>query len=440
MKRARKTAFVVFLLASIITVGFFTGCTKKEEKGEEGVVRLRFAYWGLAEEQATTRTVVDLFNKIHPDIRVRFEHTPFTYPTTILTQIAGGNAPDVFGIDSTMTSFIKKGSLLNLDTFLEKDKEIDINDYYSQVVEPFKYNGSLYALPNEFSTVVLFYNKDMFDEAGVAYPDDTWDWDTFLSAAHKLTKRDESGRPIQFGTIFHIALPLFIYQNGGRVYSEDNTRSVFNTTETVEAIDFFYNLSRKYHVTPTPAEGQAIDCFAAFPSGRAAMYYAGRWTVPQLRKDKKIAWSIAPLPKGKERASALCAHAIGVSAQCKYPEEAWKFIKFMAGEIGQSENGRLGNLIPSLKKVAESDVFLYDKEHPEEAKTNKIYLDSLSYVRTAWGWPINPHIPYEYASDILGTELEKIVVGLIPSGEAAENIEQKLNELIDKTANEKKRG
>ena len=427
----RKKACFFVILTGIVSTIFSGGCSKKAEK--EGVVKLHFAYWGLAEEQATTRKVVDLFNKTHPDIQVKFEHVVFTYPQTITTRIAGGNPPDIFGVDATMPVFMQKGSLLNLEQFLKVDKDIKIDDYYPQVVEPFRYKGNLYALPNEFSTVVLFYNKDLFDKAELSYPDETWDWDTFLSASQKLTKRDESGRPIHFGVVFHIALPIFIYQNGGRLYSEDNTRCIFNSPQTLEAIDFFLDLSRKHHVTPTPAEGQAVDCFSAFPSGMSAMYYAGRWTVPDLRKSEKIEWGIAPLPRGKERATALCAHAIGISSNSKHPEESWEFVKFMAGEVGQRENARLGNLVPSLKRVAESDVFLYDEKHVEEAKTNKIYLDSLSYTKLAWGWPINPYISYQQAADILGTEIEKVVIGTLSSQEAARNIEEKLNKLLSET-------
>ena len=206
MEGIKRKIYIFLLLIGLVPVIFSTGCAKKEERAE--VVKLRFGYWGLAEEQATTRKVVNLFNRDHPNIEVKFEHIfGRHYLRKVLTEVAGGNAPDIFGVDSTMTVFMRKGALLSLETFLKEDKEISISDYYPQVVEPLRYKGGLYALPNEFSTVVLFYNKALFDEVGLSYPDETWDWDTFLWAAKGLTKRDESGRATQFGVIFHIALP-----------------------------------------------------------------------------------------------------------------------------------------------------------------------------------------------------------------------------------------
>ncbi len=221
---------------------------------------------------------------------------------------------------------------MNLGPLIEKDKGFDLNDFYSKVVDLCKFEGRLYALPREFASVVMFFNKTMFDKYGVEHPRPDWTWDDFLEVAQRLTKdTDGDGRVDQWGYIggleWEAVRNSWIWQAGGNVFNDDLTESLMDSPEAIKAVQFVTDLVTKYHVSPRPGH-QHQDTLKMFKSGKLAMFPHSRPIVPAIREIKTFQWDVAHLPTGKERVTLIGTCGYAISAQTRYPQEAWEFLKY----------------------------------------------------------------------------------------------------------------
>ncbi|MCL5036269.1 MAG: sugar ABC transporter substrate-binding protein [Chloroflexi bacterium] len=360
--------FILLMIAVVIPVGNY-GCQRNTSD------HLKYMQWGDPKEVEITRALLKEFEKQNPDVKVDIIHAT-DYQTKLNTMLAGGTPPDVFYVNANdLLYYAEKGVLLGLNTYIEKDrKEFDIGDFYPQLIKVFSYNGDVYGIPKGFTTAVLYYNKDMFDAAGVPYPDETWDWNKFLEASKKLTKEKGMAGFRQFGIDPGFEYPLFIFQNGGRVMNDDRTRCIIDEPASVEGVQFASDLRNKYHVAPTAVE--AADSPVGLEVRGAAMAIGGRWLVPRFRRITKFKWDVAHLPRGKERSTVIYTVCYSIASGCKQPEKAWRLIKFLTGPEGQAMQSRLGLEIPSRKSVAESDAFL-DGQAPEHTR---VFLDAMEYA------------------------------------------------------------
>ncbi len=166
-----------------------------EQAAASGPTTITWAFWGSPEEAASHKIVADAFMKEHPEIQIEIWNQPWDdYFTKIQALWASGDAkviPDVAFLWPT-PRYAAEGVLENLDPFIDK-AGYNLDDYWPGLLESAKYEGSVYGFPRDIEVNVLYYNKDIFDEAGVAYPTDNWTWDDFLAAAEKLTVKDANG-------------------------------------------------------------------------------------------------------------------------------------------------------------------------------------------------------------------------------------------------------
>jgi len=166
-------------------------------------VTLRYMIWGRENEVRQEREKLAHFVQENPDIQIDLIQTGGTqYQVKLATMLAGGVAPDLFMVHEAMfPTLAENGLILPLDDLVAEDPELDLDAFFPAVVEQCRYKGVLYKLPVGFNTVVMYYNCDMFDEAGLDYPSDDWTWDDMLRMARRLTRRDEQGRPTQYGVM-----------------------------------------------------------------------------------------------------------------------------------------------------------------------------------------------------------------------------------------------
>ncbi|PIU57206.1 MAG: hypothetical protein COS88_01835, partial [Chloroflexi bacterium CG07_land_8_20_14_0_80_51_10] len=215
--------------------------------------------------------------------------------------IESGNSPDLLSIHTpaTLLGYIEKNALLDLTRYM-RHYNIDPKDFWPALRPYMEHKGKIYGLPTNCNPLVLFYNKKMFDEAGIAYPTEKWTWKDLLKVSVKLTKKNQkTGRFVQFG-LFCEDPDLFIWQNGGWRYSKDGKKCVIDSPEAKEAFRWYYDLRFKHHVMPTPSEVQNLDI-----TKKVAMFIQGRRTAMTLRKDKTLDWNIAPVPRGKYKVTKL---------------------------------------------------------------------------------------------------------------------------------------
>jgi len=257
----------------------------------------------------------------------------------------------------------------------------------------------------------LIYNKDLFDEESLSYPEGSWTDKEYLEAAKRLTVHDSAGRIKQIG-FDKIPSPItIVIQMGGDWWSEDYRKCLLDTPEAIKAFQLWYDWQEKYQVCLKQLVGGGVlndQGNFAFKEGKAGMNLVGRCEIPDLVKyiGDKFRWGVAPLPltNNSRREPIYYPAGWAISAYTKHLSEAWRFIEYLGSKEVNIKTAELGWNLPARKEVAYSEHFLYHTVtvlHPEGL--NEIFLKQVDtlYMRT-----LNPYIPITKALDeILVSEL-----------------------------------
>src|SRR5512141_50655 len=373
-----KRLMFVLVIASLI----LTACGGAQAPASSNEpVTISMMMWGDPAELEVWNQIVADFHQAKPNITVKVEVSDWdSYWTKLKTLLAGGTPPDVFAMDAPLyLDYQSRGVLLNLQPYLDKNPDL-LKGVYPQTLEAYKTPDGMYGLPRDFQTIVLFYNKDMFDAAGVEYPTADWTYDDLLTAAKKLTiDKDKDGKIDQYGIWTDTwDMELFwseaIWANGGEIISPDHTKTLIGEGGARDAWAYVDSLY-KAGVMPTPtASGEFGGDL--FQSGMAAMTTIGHWAVPGYVQ-AGINFDVVPMPKGPAgQATSVNSAGFVISKDSKNADAAFEFIKFALGEAGQTKLAQLGFAIPVRKSVAESDAYL---KQPGDLN-QKVFLDSVAFA------------------------------------------------------------
>ena len=394
-RRRGAAPFLAVVVAVVTLLGMLAPAAAQEPLSGE----ISFGFWGDPAEAGAYEAIVAAFEDQNPGIDVQIEYVPNAtdFYTRLATGYAAGLAPDVFLINyRRYGQFAARDALVPVGPLLEASEILDEEDYYPQPLEAFQFNGELMCLPQNLSSLVVYFNRDLFDAASVPYPEAGWTWDDFLAAAKALTiDIDGDGITDQHGLGVEnslIRFTPFIWQAGGELVDDLDrpTTLTIDTPEAREGIQFFIDLSLVHKVVPTEAEVLAISDEDRFINGTTAMLLQSRRVVPTLRQIQSFTWDVAPLPQHEEAAGILHSDAYCISATTQNHAAAWKFIEFANGPEGQQIAARVGRTVPSLKAVAESPVFLgprggvatgtdFDRFAPPASA--RVYLDTVPQIR-----------------------------------------------------------
>ena len=276
--------------------------------------------------EANLDTIVKAFEADNPGIKVDVKTLPYAdYFTALQTDISGGTAADVFDIEyANYAAYQANGVLAPI-------AGVDTSVYQKSLADAYATGGTQYALPSSFSNVVLYYNKDLFDAAGVGYPTKDWTWADELAAAEKLTdaKNGVWGdyQPISYNEYYKA-----VAQAGGQFLTADAKAAAFNTPEGVAAAKWLTGKSGT--VMPTAEQGAGTPDFDSklFADGKLAMWHTGIWMFGSLA-DAKFGWDIAVEPGDKQHASAMFSNAVAVSAGSKHQDAAAKWAAFLTSSV-----------------------------------------------------------------------------------------------------------
>jgi multiple sugar transport system substrate-binding protein len=395
----RKTIKMTVCFLILLTMIISSACSpKSSETSSSGKkVEIRFAFWGVPEEKEVQEKLKNRFEELHPNITVKLEHITGDYYPPLLTQIAGGNAPDVFYIGEAMVSSLAdKGVLMDLMPYAKKDN-VDFNAYFEEILKPVGVDeNKMWAFPKDTTPYMMYYNKDLFDKAGVEYPTEDWTWKEFEEKAKALTIT-ENGKKTQYGFAQDLGWTAYmtaIYRNGGNILSEDHKSFALDDPKTMEALEWFKDLMYKDGgVSPSPEglKSLGVGQQDLFNSQKAAMISGGRW-ISFFIKDVKAKWGVVPFPKNSDdAASPLLFVTLAAPKATKHPKEAWEFIKFVTSEEGQKINASTGLGMPVLKSVTESGEWLQAGEPKEHID---IYTNQMNQARNLpfhpqWGKTID---------------------------------------------------
>lgn len=345
------------------------GCAPEEDA-------LTFFFAANPDERDARIRIVDEFQRRHPDIKVRPVLSAPGVMQQLSTFCAGGKCPDVLmAWDLTYAELAARGVLLDLNTMLAGDRGFAAelkSDGIGALYDSFTFNGGQYALPEQWSGNYLFYNKRLFAEAGVSPPPRTWEqaWSftDFLNTASALTKRDRSGRATQWGFVnvwfSYYSAGLFAMNNGvpWSTPLKNPTHFNFDNDAFIEAVQFYADLANKHKVAPNASEVQSMSTPDLFASGRAAMAMGGHWRYQTFIRADGLDFDVTSLPVGPRRLgqpahSNIGSTGLAISASSQRKEQAWEFVKFATGPVGQALIGESSLFVPVLQSALNSPGF-----------------------------------------------------------------------------------
>jgi multiple sugar transport system substrate-binding protein len=337
---------------------------------------LTFFFAANPEERDRRMRIVEEFQRRHPDIKVRAVLSAPGVMQQLSTFCAGGKCPDVLmAWELTYAELADRGVLLDLNTMLARDQAFAAelrSDSIGALYDTFTFNGGQYALPEQWSGNYLFYNTRLFAEAGVPAPPTTWErpWSftEFLDTAKALTKRDGSGRATQWGFVnmwlSYYSAGLFAMNNGVSWSTplKNPTHFNFDNDAFIEAVQYYADLSNKHKVAPNASEVQSMSTPDLFAAGKAAMGLAGHWRYQTFIRAEGLDFDVAPLPVGPRRRGQPARSNIGstglaISASSQRKEQAWEFVKFATGPVGQALTGESTLFVPVLRSALNSTGF-----------------------------------------------------------------------------------
>ncbi|MBC7288662.1 MAG: sugar ABC transporter substrate-binding protein [Armatimonadetes bacterium] len=366
--------------------------------------------WVREDELASNQELVRKFQNEHPGISVRIINVPGSMEAMakLHTMVAGGEAPDVASLHGAYyLSFADSGALYDLNQFIAQDPEFDLQDFHPRLVQMCRWKGKLFSLPRYTSLYALFYNKDLFDAAGVPYPDKQgeWTWQNYLDTVRKLTLDiDGDGRKDQWGCYIDFwgaRIYPWLWQNGADLMDPGRTRLTLDTSNAIEALTFVVNLRQKYVVTPEPTPGERNEGLELFAQGKVATYISGPWDVRELRRRAHFAWDVWHLPKKKRRATMLGTENYAVMAATKHPKEAWELFKFLLSKDSQAFMAEQQENMPSRISVLKGPYLQANAGY-----NRKVFVDALEYAQAP------PNIPeWDKVQHLLQEELDLIWIG-----------------------------
>lgn len=382
-----------YLAVLICTSGLVAGCTSgggtESAGGEDDAIRL--VLFGDPVETAGYEELVRAFEEENPDVDVAL--SPVAEQDDLLakltTQFASGRPPDVFLVNyRNYGQFAASDVLAPVQPFLDQSAEIDEDDFAPAALDAFRFDGDeLTCMPQNVSSLVTYYNADMFEDAGVPLPRPGWSWDDFLSAAKALTGGGSYGVGTEASLI---RVAPFVWSAGGEVVDDpsDPTRLSLDTEAARRGLDFFLDLQTVHGVAPPDREEQSQDSESRFLSGSLGMYLNSRKSVPTLRTIEDFTWDVAPLPvaPGGEPATILHGDAFCL-ADTERQADAWRFVEFANSVEGQQILARSGRTVPSRTDVAASPAFLRPDEPPT---SGEVFIDVIPTIRSVphtASWP-----------------------------------------------------
>ena len=388
---------------------------------------LVFSTWGTSAEVESFQRLIQRYNESrHPRHAVKLSHgEQYQYTERLLVQAAARAFPDVIHLDGKdLPLFVQKGLLDDLTPSIDRDTSIDTGAFLPELLPGCRVGARYYALPHNFSTLVLYYNRDHFDAEGIPYPDGTWTWQNLLEASQKLTKKDPAGKIVRYGCLMQIAFSTLIYQNGGSVLNETLDSCVIASPGAAGAIQFAVDLSEKYHVTWSMLS-QNLQWDDMVAGGRLSMIANGRWAASYYTKSGTI--DVAPLPRGKFRKGGVTSHVMTISSQSAKKEEAWEFLKFLVSEEGQRMVNQDGVNIPALRSVVYSDEFLRHRTTP--TMNNQVFLDEL---RSSVGWPFvqGPWVSSYVLQSQLELAVRRVLLGQATTMQSLKIMDDEVNRNI----------
>jgi len=397
----RKT--VSLLLCLLLVFGVLGTAMAESDKTP---VTLTLWVWDDAQVPPTQK-MIDAFMEQYPWITVEITSIAGVTDYNIKMQsvIGTADAPSVFWLNFNLgREYIPMGFVQDLTEFIAADETFDLNSLNAGITEAYTVNGSYYAIPKDTDAFAVFYNKALFDAAGVAYPESDWTYADFAEAAKQLTTETTVGwTNANSDRVWY----NFIWGNGGEIYSEDGMEAAVTTPEAVEAVQMLMDLMNNGYAF-NGTQLAEVSVLAAFTSQLAAMTVEGSWMISQYAEALGENLGIVEVPSGAV-GKGSAGHGIGYATTTANPhmEETWLLLSYLGSDEAQEMQVEV--VIPAANDAAS----IWEDVYPEY--NLKAFVNALAYSRPIPLAAQNPTLARDAFKEIVGN----ILAGMYPDAQAA---------------------
>lgn len=374
-RSVRKSQSVIVLAMFLATT--IVGCDRGTAN-DGNKIKLVWAVTSMEEARELYLWVIEKFNRTNPNVEVELLDVSGSgkYYQKLLVMIAGRNAPDLMWMGQSFAEFASRGAFLDLTDRIAT--EINLKEYHPDVLDWYRFDGKQYGIPSGIDIEFIVYNKRLFDEFGVEYPEDDWTIDDFLKTAKALTvDRDGDGRTDQYGYFGNIFFGSF----GASAIAPDGSRAMCNSPEMIEAIQFNVDLVYKHKVSrwlpfTSQLALQPYEQFSLFQRGKMAMMLSATYSLEDLRsRCADIDWDIVAMPVANRRAYWASSSAFLISADTQHADEAWLLFKELVSDefLAAVSSRTLPSKLHVARKIVESNV-----QRPDNLG---MLLDAVNYLQ-----------------------------------------------------------
>jgi len=355
---------------------------------------VRLSGWASSPaETALLQSLLYQFTVANPDIIVKYEPITGDYRQAMLTAIASGTEPDVFYVDiAYFREWAKSGVLLAMDDLMTATGTTT-DMFIPSLMNAFTLDGKVYGIPKDFNTLGMFYNKDLFDAAKVAYPTDSWTWIDMQNAAKSITNLTDPKNPVYGFCDPSDAgrFPVFVFQNGGTIMTPDFSDTTLDAQPAIDAATFYTGF-RADKTGATPADlGQGWQG-TDFGMGQCAMVYEGGWLIPYMTSSfPGVKYGVARLPAGPVgKGNMIFTVSWSISANTKVSDAAWKVVEFLTNEASQITVLQSGFALPTRVSLQTNDYFTTNAN--SAAIFNGAYDNAVPFYWGPAGTDVNDQI------------------------------------------------
>lgn len=383
--------------------------------------------WGNPSEAKAYSQAFERFRKVYPNVTVQDNIAPISswsdYADKLVTQIAGGNPPDIINIAiESVRLAVDKQLLRPLDDLIAADPEAKalVDKIPAKLKDALTVDGKLYEIPNGAQTMVIHYNTRIFKEAGLEPPKPDWTWDDFLAIAKKLTIGEGDKKVYGYGLPwFNFAIHPWYLTNGTYPVTADFKHSNLNDPKILEVAKFIHSLVYEHGVSPDPIGLNVYDQFAA---GRFAMVGAGRWPVTGWAANGFTDFDIVPWPRKETAATVFGCGGWGISPQSKNPELAFEAIKQLISLETVTALMEIGQQIPIYEEAAKTESFL------SAPKSAPVFFEALTTAK-----PVASPAFFNTLDRILGRTFDQIITEEMTPEEALAAAHEELEAEIQRS-------
>ncbi|MFC0672680.1 ABC transporter substrate-binding protein [Brachybacterium hainanense] len=340
--------------------------------------------WGGESDKEAYQARIDLAKEKFPDYTITLQLIPSeNYEQKVQTMISSKTGPDIMQVAENVNVYSSKRQLVALDDYIA-ESGLDLEKAFGPVGANYVWEDRVYGIPDRSGAMVLYYNKDLFDAAGIGYPSIDWSWDDFLEAAKALT--DPAKKQFGFGGVgWWPQWFSLVEQNGGHVIDPETGAPGVNSPEAVEALQWCYDLYFTHKVAPTAVDysnmGPEMGADGAFQQGLFAMNATGFWAVGGNADIEGLNWDIAPFFHGAQSAVSAFGSALVIPTAAKNPKASFEIIQFLTSAEGQTPIADLGQDVPANLELQQSEAFL-DPDWLEADVALQAFPDSAEMIFT----------------------------------------------------------